>query len=103
MGVSWRLTRRHPSDDDRSSAERWLAIQLLLNALWSYIFFGRRRIGWGLLDSVALTAAVAITIAKVRRVSQPAAILLVPYLLWVLFATVLNGALWRRNRPVGTP
>jgi tryptophan-rich sensory protein len=69
----------------------------MLNCLWSFVFFGRRRIGWALIDSAFLAIAVSITVIKVSRVSRLAAALLLPYLVWVVFATTLNVALWRRN------
>ncbi|MGD0945202.1 MAG: TspO/MBR family protein [Acidimicrobiales bacterium] len=97
IGISWRLTRRTQPGADRRSAERWLAAQLVLNGLWSYVFFGRRRIGWALIDSAALAIAVGISVNRVRRVSRLAAVLLMPYLGWVVFATALNASLWRRN------
>ena len=97
IGISWRLTRRAQPGAARRSAERWLAIQLMLNCLWSFVFFGRRRIGWALIDSAFLAIAVSITVIKVSRVSRLAAALLLPYLVWVVFATTLNVALWRRN------
>jgi tryptophan-rich sensory protein len=98
IGISWRLTHLESASAERRSAERWLAVELVLNALWSYIFFGRRRIGWALVDSAALLTAVCISVVKVRRVNPLASRLLVPYLAWVAFATGLNAALWRRNR-----
>lgn len=71
--VSWRLTHKAQPGTARRSAERWLAIQLMLNGLWSFIFFGRRRIGWSLIDSMALAVAVGITVNKVpgSRPSPP--------------------------------
>jgi translocator protein len=101
IGLAWHLCRSAGEGSDRSSAERWLAIQLVLNGLWSQLFFGRRRIGLALIDSIALAAAVAIATSRVWRVSRTAGLLLCPYLAWVAFAAVLNADLWRRNR--GTP
>jgi tryptophan-rich sensory protein len=84
IGVAWHLSRRAPTSVERSSAERWLTIQMALNGLWSELFFGRQRIGLALVDSIALTAS--------------AGLLLCPYLVWVAFATALNTEVWRRNR-----
>jgi len=76
----------------------WFLVQLVLNALWSPVFFGLHRIGWALVVIVLLWAAMVVTIRCFSRVSGAAALLLVPYLLWVSFATALNAALWRLNR-----
>jgi len=89
--------RRRASARQRADAERWMAIHLALNGLWSVLFFGRRRPGLALLDSVALVVAVAVATVKVSRISRIAGALLLPYLVWVSFATVLNAELWRRN------
>ena len=58
---------------DRRDAERWLTIQLILNALWSYVFFGRRRIGWALLDSAALAGFLKAHIGRLRGSASRAA------------------------------
>jgi benzodiazapine receptor len=76
----------------------WFLVQLVLNAVWSPVFFGWHRIGWALVVVVLLWAAIVVTIRYFLQVSRAAAILLVPYLLWVSFATVLNAAIWRLNR-----
>jgi tryptophan-rich sensory protein len=69
------------------------AVQLLLNAAWTPLFFGAGRYGWALVDIVALWAAIAVTMVAFWRVSRPAALLLVPYWLWVTFAAALNTAI----------
>jgi tryptophan-rich sensory protein len=76
----------------------WFLVQLVLNALWSPVFFGLHRIGWALVVIVLLWAAIVVTIRHFACVSRVAALLLVPYLLWVSFATVLNAAIWWLNR-----
>lgn len=72
-------------------------LQLALNAAWPWLFFGMRRPDLALLDVVALAAAVLATIVAFSRHSRSAALLLVPYLAWVIFATALNLAIWRLN------
>jgi len=72
-------------------------VQLLLNAAWSPAFFGLRSPLLGLAIIVPLWCAIAATIAAFWRHSFPAAALLLPYLLWVSFATALNFAIWRLN------
>jgi benzodiazapine receptor len=73
-------------------------VQLALNALWTPVFFGLHRIGGALVVVVSLWVSLVVTIGSFLRVSVAAALLLVPYLLWVSFATALNAALWRLNR-----
>jgi tryptophan-rich sensory protein len=74
----------------------WL-VQLVLNALWSWLFFGQHEMGLALVDITALWFAIVVTIALFWRVNHLASWLLVPYLAWVSFAMLLNAALWRLN------
>lgn len=72
-------------------------IQLVLNLAWPLLFFGGHHLGAALADSALLLAAIALTIAAFWRIEKIAAVLLVPYFLWVGFATALNAAIWRLN------
>lgn len=76
----------------------WFMGQLVLNAIWSPLFFGFRRTGWAFAEIIVLGVSIAFTIRAFARVQRVAAGLLVPYLAWVGFATVLNGTLWWLNR-----
>jgi tryptophan-rich sensory protein len=71
--------------------------QLVLNAAWSWFFFGRHQPGVALADIAALLACIVAFVIVTYRDSRPAALLFVPYALWVAFATALNHALWRLN------
>lgn len=73
------------------------AVQLLLNAAWSPLFFGAQNIGGALLEIIFMWFAILATILYFYPVSKLAALLLLPYLLWVSFATYLNYSLWRLN------
>ncbi|MBI3910133.1 MAG: tryptophan-rich sensory protein [Armatimonadetes bacterium] len=73
------------------------AAQLALNLAWTWIFFGLRRPGAAFGEVALLWAAILATVLTFRRVSSPAAWLLVPYLLWVSYAAALNFAIWRLN------
>jgi tryptophan-rich sensory protein len=73
------------------------ALQLALNLGWTVVFFGRRDIRGGLVAIVLLWAAIAATIAQFSTARRLAAALLVPYLAWVTFATVLNAEILRLN------
>jgi len=72
-------------------------LQLSLNAAWPWIFFGERRIDLALLCVALLWLAILGTIRAFWRVSRGAAVLLLPYLGWVGFATALNAAIWFLN------
>ena len=74
------------------------ALQLVLNAGWSPIFFGLKRPDWALGELVCLWIAIAANILVFHPIDPIAAWLLVPYLAWVTFAGALNLAVWRLNR-----
>ena len=74
----------------------WL--QLALNTLWSFLFFAWESPGPAFAEILLLWLAIAATIAAFRTYSVPAALLLLPYLGWVSFASLLNFAIWRLNR-----
>lgn len=73
------------------------AIQLALNLLWSPVFFGLHQMRAGLAIIAVLTLLAAMTVLVFRRVRPLAAILLLPYVAWLLFATVLNLAIVQLN------
>ncbi len=73
-------------------------VQLALNALWSFAFFGAESPLAGLVVIVALWGMIAASIAAFAPVSRAAAALLVPYILWVSFATILNASIYFLNR-----
>ena len=75
------------------------AVQLVLNAAWTPIFFGLRRPGLAAIEIAILWASIVATIFFFYPVSPSAAGLLVPYLVWVSFAAALNISIWRRNPP----
>lgn len=71
--------------------------QLLFNALWSVVFFGFKNPFWALLVILFLLALILLTIKWFNVVSRTAAYLLIPYFLWVCFATILNYKIWEMN------
>jgi len=81
----------------RAAAISAYAVQLLLNALWAPAFFGLKNIGAGLFVIVALWLAVGWTMREFARVQASAALILVPYWLWVTFAAAINLSVWRLN------
>jgi translocator protein len=74
----------------------WLA-QLVVNALWPGVFFGAEAFGAAIVVIVGLDLLVIGTIGLFARIDRWAALLLAPYLLWILYATALNIAVWRLN------
>ena len=98
MGVAaWLVWKQGWKKFEVKVALGFFAGQLVLNAAWSIIFFGGHNPTVSLLEILALWLAILGTIIAFGRVSKPAAWLLVPYLLWVSFATYLNFAIWMLN------
>lgn len=99
MGIASFLVWREGLERD---PVRWAlvlyGVQLALNFAWSWLFFGLRSPLAGLLDITLLTVALIATIFAFARVSNAAAWLMAPYLVWVLFALALNASIWRLNR-----
>ncbi len=73
------------------------ALQIALNTLWTPVFFGKHRIGGGLVVIVCLWLAVLATTLAFFALDSMAGWLFVPYLVWVSYASALNFALWRMN------
>ena len=71
--------------------------QLILNTLWSIIFFGLHSPGGALLEMIFLWLAILATIITFAKIFKPAAWLLAPYILWVSFAGYLNYSIWILN------
>jgi benzodiazapine receptor len=74
------------------------AVQLVLNAAWSWLFFGLHSPGAAFVDILLLLVAIVWFAFAAHRASAAAAWLFVPYALWVSFATALNAAIWYLNR-----
>jgi len=72
-------------------------LQLVLNGLWSWLFFGKHLIGTAFLDIVLLWIAILVTMILFWNRQPLAGILFLPYLLWVSYPSTLNFALWRMN------
>ncbi|MEN9390449.1 MAG: hypothetical protein RLZZ283_549 [Candidatus Parcubacteria bacterium] len=97
MGVSLYLVWRTPTSGVRSLGLRWFGVQLVLNALWSILFFGLQNPLYGLVCIILMLASIVVTTRYFNRVSSLAAWLLAPYILWVSFATLLNASIWYLN------
>ncbi|MEM9623777.1 MAG: TspO/MBR family protein, partial [Pseudomonadota bacterium] len=97
MAVSVVLVWRKGGWQQRSLELSLFIVQLVLNGLWSWLFFAWNLGGLAFFELGVLWFAIAITIVLFWRVRAIAGILLVPYLLWVTFAGVLNLTLWQLN------
>jgi tryptophan-rich sensory protein len=99
MGVSAFLVwRKGPADAAVKVALACFVLQLVFNALWTPIFFGAKQPLIAFADIVLLWLAIAATIICFYRVCKLSAILLVPYILWVSFAAVLNASICMLNQ-----
>jgi tryptophan-rich sensory protein len=98
MGVAFALVCSAWGARRRGGAIALFVVQLLINLAWSPVFFALHEITVALGVLLALDVAVLLTTALFWRVRRLAAWLLVPYILWILFATVLNGQFLELNR-----
>jgi translocator protein len=97
MAVSAWLVWRREGFSGAQAAMALFSAQLVLNLLWSVIFFGLEAPGLALVEIVALWMAILLTILAFSKISRAAGWLLVPYLAWVTFATALNAGIWWLN------
>jgi len=97
MGIAAVLVRRSGPGRGRRGALVLFGVQLVMNGAWSFAFFWARSPAAGGLVIVALLGVLAWTTVRFFRVRALAGWLLTPYLLWVAYATALNGAIWLLN------
>jgi len=97
MGVAAWLAWRRAGFSGAGAALVLFIVQLGLNALWSYLFFGLHRPELAFMDIVALWVVILVVAVLFWREDWRAGALMVPYLVWVGFASCLNFALWRLN------
>lgn len=89
----WRLWERAPVSRRGALAAVLFFAQLILNAIWTPVFFGLHATQVALAIIVILLGLIAATIVVLHRIDRPAALLLVPYLLWVAYASTLNAGI----------
>jgi tryptophan-rich sensory protein len=98
MGISAFLVwRKGLSNPKVAGALGVFAVQLVLNALWSFLFFGLQSPLAGMIEILFLLGFIILTAALFFKISNAAGILLIPYILWVSFATILNVAIYSLN------
>lgn len=98
MGISLYLIIQSAKTDTRNTALLIFTFQLVLNFSWSFLFFYFKWPGIAFIEIIILWIAIVMMLLTFYKVSHLAAYLQVPYLLWVSFASVLNGAIWYLNK-----
>jgi len=97
MGLAaWLVWRQRPAERVDGALGLYL-VQLVLNALWSWLFFGWRQGGLAFGEVLLLWLLIAVTTGAFWRIQRLAGVLLMPYLAWVSFAAALTWATWQRN------
>ena len=97
MGIAAWLVWRVGGFRAARTALTLFLVQLAVNALWSWLFFGWQRGGLAFADIILLWALIVATLVSFWRIRPLASALLIPYLLWVSFASALNYSVWRLN------
>lgn len=97
MGVGAGLVMGQSSDEDRNRGLNLMVAQLIVNFFWPLLFFNAQAYGLALLWLLLLLTLVIWMTIEFRKVSPLAAVLQIPYILWLLFATYLNAAVWVLN------
>ena len=97
MAIAAWLVWLRRGDTDVTMALVLFGVQLALNIAWSAIFFGLHRPGAAFVEILLLWLAILAATVEFSTIARPAAWLMVPYLVWVSFASLLNGTLWRLN------
>ena len=98
MGISLGLIwKSNAPETQKLRAELTFALQLFLNFMWSILFFKCHSPALAFMDIILMIVTILMTIGRFARMSRLAAWLLIPYLMWVCFATVLNYRIWAMN------
>ena len=98
MGISLFMISKTEKTKDKTLGIIFFFVQLALNGIWSIVFFGLHQLLLAFLIIILLLLFIILSIWKFYNISKPAAYILIPYLLWVSFATVLNFSLYMLNR-----
>lgn len=98
MGIAAHLVSKElKKNEEAAKGLAVFSVQLILNAVWSVVFFGAKDLFLALIVIAILWFLIALTIMQFGKVSRDAALLLYPYIVWVSFASVLNAAVWLMN------
>ena len=96
MGISFFLIWKTESDG-KTFAVAFFIVQLIMNSLWSFLFFGMKNPSFAFIEIIVLWVFILICIITFNKISPLASYLLIPYLLWVSFASVLNYSIVKLN------
>jgi tryptophan-rich sensory protein len=98
MGIALYLVwSKDTSSDNKQTALVLFGVQLALNFAWSFIFFYAKQPGWAFIEIIMMWVAILLTIWWFGKISPISAWLLVPYISWVSFASLLNFYIWKLN------
>ncbi|MBA3681635.1 MAG: tryptophan-rich sensory protein [Bacteroidetes bacterium] len=97
MGISLYLIIQTPKVYARKRAIVIFGVQLFLNFCWSFLFFKFHLLGIAFIEIILIWLSIITMIYLFKKINKTAAYLQIPYLLWVSFASVLNGAIWYLN------
>jgi tryptophan-rich sensory protein len=97
MGVALYLVWTSPSSKIRTVALILFAVQFVFNVLWSYLFFGINKPGIAFAEILIMLGFIIATTVYFFKINKISGYLLIPYILWVSFASFLNFSIWRLN------
>jgi tryptophan-rich sensory protein len=97
MGVSFYMILQAPKSQIKTKAIWIFSIQLSLNFAWSFLFFKFHLLGLAFIEIILIWMSILTMIIVFSKINKTAAYLQIPYLLWVSFASVLNGTIWFLN------
>ncbi len=97
MGITLSSIWKYKHGDERTKSLVFFIAQLVVNVAWSIVFFGMRNISLGLYVILSMWGLIVMTIWYTRKIDKEAAYLLVPYLMWVTFASLINYELYLLN------
>jgi tryptophan-rich sensory protein len=97
MAIAFWLVWKNRDLPSKSFAMQLFLIQLVLNLLWSFLFFYFKLPFWAFLEIILMWTTILFTIIYFYKINPWAAYIMIPYLLWVGFATLLNGSIWILN------
>lgn len=101
--AAWMVWRLESEDALVKPALLLFFIHLILNVLWPALFFSKQRPDWAFFEIILLWVLGMFTAIVFFRINRRAGLLLIPYLGWVFYAAVLNGAIWWLNRGLAVP
>lgn len=97
MGIAAYLVWRQKKNKETKKGLNLYIIQLVLNALWSILFFGFQQPGIALIEIFMLLGFIVATTCSFFKINTAAGWLMIPYITWVSFAAILNGTIWWLN------